>query len=494
MRHPAFSLALILAVPFTYADVTCVDKDMEIQRNWPDKEIVKGRMTMSQNDTNEVASSAPVSGATSSSTEFTFPPKLSADGRYLVDQQENPFLVIGDSPWSLIVELTPDQVNRYLGDRQAKGFTLLLVNLIEHKFASDPPRLRDGTPPFHTPGDFATPNDDYFAYAEEVVRKAGKRGLVLLLCPAYLGFGGGDQGFYQEMLQNGPEKIRAYGRYVGRRFRAHPNLIWIIGGDFNPPPDQRWVSNELAAGIREEDTIHLMTAHCGPNGVAVNIYGDQSWLQLNNVYDYRVDLYVPCLAEDNRQHRIPYFLLETAYEGEHNTTPDRIRRQAYWPLLCGAFGQLYGNSPMWHFGSVGVYDRGGDWVAALDSQGARDMAHLARVFRSRPWWLLRADHEHKVVIAGFGDFGQPDYVTTARTTDGTQVLSYIPSTGTDRRELSVDLAQLAGKVTAHWFNPVDGRYIHIPGSPFPDTGIQVFTTPGDNGTGTNDWLLLLEVK
>jgi len=71
--------------------------------------------------------------------KFTFPPKLSVDGRYLVDQQEKPFLVIGDSPWSLIVELTPDQVDLYLDDRHAKGFTLLLVNLIEHKFASDPP-------------------------------------------------------------------------------------------------------------------------------------------------------------------------------------------------------------------------------------------------------------------------------------------------------------------------------------------------------------------
>lgn len=149
---------------------------------------------------------------------------------------------------------------------------------------------------------------------------------------------------------------------------------------------------------------------------------------------------------------------------------------------------------MWHFGSVGVYDRGGDWVAALDSQGARDMAYLAGVFYSRPWWLLRADHEHKVVIAGFGTFGQPDYITTARTMDGTQAISYMPSTGTDRRELSLDLSQLKGEVTAHWFNPVDGSYTHIPGSPFPNTGIHVLTTPGDNGTGTNDWLLLLEVK
>jgi hypothetical protein len=33
------------------------------------------------------------------------PLKISDNGRYLVDQKGNPFLVVGDSPWSLIVQL-----------------------------------------------------------------------------------------------------------------------------------------------------------------------------------------------------------------------------------------------------------------------------------------------------------------------------------------------------------------------------------------------------
>ncbi len=32
-----------------------------------------------------------------------FPLKVSRDGRHLVDRAGNPFLVVGDSPWSLIV-------------------------------------------------------------------------------------------------------------------------------------------------------------------------------------------------------------------------------------------------------------------------------------------------------------------------------------------------------------------------------------------------------
>jgi len=258
------------------------------------------------------------------------------------------------------------------------------VNLLEHKFSTQPPKLRDGTPPFTVAGDLGSPNDAYFRYAEEVARKAALRGLAVLLCPAYLGYGGGDEGFFQEMLRCGREKVRAYGRYVGKRFRNHPNLVWLVGGDFTPPADQRWTVDELAAGILDEDKIHLMTVHYGPGGAARTSYGDRSWLQLNNVYDYREDLYTACLDQETRLPRMPYFLVETAYEGEHKSTPDRIRRQAYWPMLSGAFGFFYGNSPVWHFGSRGVFDQGGDWVAALDSQGARDMARLSAVLRARP--------------------------------------------------------------------------------------------------------------
>jgi len=426
-----------------------------------------------------------------SSQSTAWPLKISRDGRHLVDQEEQPFLLVGDSPWSLIVEPTPAQAERYLDDRKAKGFNALLVNLLEHKFSTQPPRLRDGTPPFTTPGDFDTLNEDYFRHAERIVRQAGERGLAVLLCPAYLGYDGGDDGFFEEMLRNGPQKIRAYGRAIGRRFRSHPNLIWIVGGDFTPPPEHRWTVDELAAGLKEEDSDHLMTVHYGPNTTAAAIYGDRSWLQLNSVYDYREDLYVPCLAQDALSPRLPYFLLETAYEGEHQASAARIRRQAYWPLLCGAFGVLYGNSPVWHFGSRGVYDRGGDWMAALNSRGAQDLARLITAFRALPWWLLRPDHDQSLVTAGGGTYGQLDYVTAALSHDGTLGLAYVPSTGTDRREFTVDLRRFDGPVTARWFNPTDGHVTTIAGSPFDHHHPQRLTTPGDNGTGDNDWLLFM---
>jgi hypothetical protein len=38
----------------------------------------------------------------------------------------------------LIVEPTPTQAERYLDDRKARGFSALLVNLLEHKFSTQP--------------------------------------------------------------------------------------------------------------------------------------------------------------------------------------------------------------------------------------------------------------------------------------------------------------------------------------------------------------------
>ena len=62
--------------------------------------------------------------------------KVSKNGRYLVDQRGNPFLVVGDSPWSLIVQLDEKDRETYLEDRQKRGFNSLIVNLLEHKFCT----------------------------------------------------------------------------------------------------------------------------------------------------------------------------------------------------------------------------------------------------------------------------------------------------------------------------------------------------------------------
>jgi len=164
------------------------------------------------------------------------PLRVGADHRHLVDRRGVPFLLQGDAAWSLIANATREDADGYLRNRRAKGFNAVLVNLIEHKFARNAPRNAYGDAPFPDPSDLAVPNDKYFEHADWVVRRAGEDGIVVLLAPAYLGYPGLDEGFYDEVMAAGPEKCLAYGRYLGRRYAGFDNIIWVMGGDRDPGP------------------------------------------------------------------------------------------------------------------------------------------------------------------------------------------------------------------------------------------------------------------
>ena len=83
---------------------------------------------------------------------------------------------------------------------------------------------------------------------------------------------------------------------------------------------------------------------------------------------------------------------------------------------------------------------------------------------------------------------------TARTADNRLSVTYIPSTGTESCTLTVDLKQFPLSIGIRWYNPADGRWKTIHDGSVPNRGSQLFLTPSDNGTQTNDWLLVVEVR
>lgn len=432
-----------------------------------------------------------INGLLSSAAAAVFPLKAADNGRFLVDQQGEPFLVVGDTAWSLIAQLSAEDIDRYLDDRQRRGFNSIIVNLIEHRFASHAPRTLAGLAPFTTAGDLSTPNPAYFELAHDVVRRANDRGIVVWLFPAYLGYGGGDDGFFQEMRASDRDRLRRYGRFVGRRFKDLPNIVWAMGGDYTPKPEDQWVVAEVAQGILEVDGTHLMTGHGAPEYSAVAAFGEPQWLTVNSVYTYESTLFGPVQKEYQRRPCRPFVLLESTYEGEHDASPDQIRRQAYWAMLGGACGQFFGNNPIWHFDGPGLYPVQTTWVEALDGTGSRDMTRLRDFFSALPWQRLEPEQSHAVVTDGYGDGTAT--ALTACTADGRLSVTYIPSTGTASRTLRVNLQHFSRPIGARWYNPADGTWKQIPVDPLPDQGAHRFRTPGDNGTGTSDWLLVLEV-
>jgi hypothetical protein len=267
----------------------------------------------------------------------------------------------------------------------------------------------------------------------------------------------------------------------------------MYGNDFLTwtNPDDDAVILAVANGIKETDPNHLHTVEL----TAVSASRDSAdWASLvgaDFVYTY-YPTYAKVLAEYALAPAMPVFLGEANYEFEslqgYVTTPEILRRQAYWTMLSGATGQFYGNGYTWRFVS--------GWQGQLDTPGAVQMKYLKTLFAAYAWYELIPDQAHAVVVAGYGTFSEfggvndNDYATVARRVDGTLVMAYMPSV----RTITVDMTQLSGRATARWYDPSDGTYTTIAGSPFVNTGTQQFRPPGNNSDGGGDWVLVMEAE
>ena len=147
---------------------------------------------------------------------------------------------------------------------------------------------------------------------------------------------------------------------------------------------------------------------------------------------------------------------------------------------------------MWHFDGPGLFPTKSTWKEALGGTGSRDMTRLRNFFTGLPWHRLEPEKNHEVVTDGYGDGVAT--ALTVRTADKRLSVTYIPSTGTESRKLTVDLKQFPLPIGARWYNPAVGAWKHIQVPSLTNRGSHPFITPGDNGTKTNDWLLVIEVR
>ena len=89
-----------------------------------------------------------------------FPLKASANNRYLVDQDNTPFLIIGDAPQAMVGNLSVMQAKHFMDNRASYGVNALWVNLLcdSYTACNSDGTTFDGIAPFTTPGDLSTPN------------------------------------------------------------------------------------------------------------------------------------------------------------------------------------------------------------------------------------------------------------------------------------------------------------------------------------------------
>lgn len=420
-----------------------------------------------------------------------FPLKKIDNGRYLVDQNGTPFLIAGESPQALMVNLSEADAELFLANRASHGFNSVWINLLCRPGTGGRPdgSTYDGILPFTTPDDLSRPNEKYFARCDRMMELAARHHLLVILDPCET------IDHVKLLVQNGPEKCRKFGRYLGNRYKRFDNLLWMSGNDFygwrTPKEDAAVLA--VARGIRDADPRHLQTIELEPR--LSGSLDDPNWaafVDLCASYTY-YPTYAQVLKDYNRARAMPVFMVEADYEFERDATPATLRRQEYWSLLSGAAGQLYGNGYTWPFKP--------GWKEKLDTPGAIQMKYVQALFEARPWYKLVPDQKHKVVVAGYGTFDATatdgncfvqtsDYVAAARTPDGSLGMAFLPS----RRTITVDLAQFRGPVVARWYDPSKGAYTPAADGPLANSDKHPFTPPGNNADGDGDWILVLEAK
>ncbi|MEZ4702718.1 MAG: DUF4038 domain-containing protein [Rhodothermales bacterium] len=421
--------------------------------------------------------------------------RIGDDGRHIVNADGSPFFWLGDTAWELFHRLDREEAGYYLENRAAKGFTVIqAVVLAEFDGLTEPNRygalaLVDQDP--------TRPNEAYFQHVDAVVDRAAALGLYIGMLPTW-----GDK--FNRKWGVGPEvftpaNARAYGEFLGRRYRNKP-VIWILGGD-RPPEEEddfaiiRAMAEGLAAG---DEGRHLMTYHPSGGYSSSRFFQEDGWLDIHMFQSGHGEIDNPNYRMTSADYgRTP---VRPVLDGEPNYEDHPInwraqngwfdafdsRRAGYWSMLAGAMGHTYGNHNVWQFLDVDrhppVSVARTMWREALDYPGAFQAGYMRQLFESRPWQLLQPATGQVKDAPNTG--GRT--VMAAAASDGSFLIAYTPFG--DAFAVSLESMQ-APRIRLWWFNPALGTA--IPLGERARTDVLRLDPPADPARG-NDWVLVVD--
>ncbi len=438
--------------------------------------------------------------------------QVSGSGHYLITQDDGrPFFWLADTGWLLFHRLEPAEIERYLEDRAAKGFTVIQTMIVgtddEFKMSDS-----DGGLAFEE-GDPRRPVETFFKKVDATVAKANSLGLRMAIAPTWA----------NKVRKSGPYKgtrvfdekrARDYGKYLGRRYRDAA-VVWIIGGDCLVEKGDEAIWRALAEGLRAGgDGRHLITGHFRSlfrNGSAWHFH-NEPWLDFNLAYSGHIwdaPTYEGIFLARSRRPIKPvidgeptydnhpllppgkeYYKRKKSWDGKRRGDAHQVRQSAYWAMLAGAAGHTYGAHDIWQ-----MYDpkkrkpinhANTAWHEAIDFPAATQMGIMRRLFESFAWEKLLPDQS---VIAD-GQRPEEHHAQAARASDNSFAFVYLPKGD----PLSIRLNVISGKngatVLTRWFNPRDGKW--APVGVFSNLVTRKFSPPSRGEK--NDWVLVLTVN
>lgn len=425
-----------------------------------------------------------------------YPLKASSNGKFLVDQNNTPVFVVGDSAWYASTVLSSNSFDFYLKDCQTNGINSINVSFTDAGptagaslyYSPHSPTNFYGNAPFTVSGSFTKTNEPYFKFIDYVISKAAEYGIQVIASPLYLGCC--NDGYASAFQTNSLAEVTTYGAWIGNRYKASTNIIWTFGNDLGPtsPNDIRTKMQSMARAVTTNDNVipKLATYHNAQPSEAITGWSETTddWITLNNVYTYSPVQTTSLAAYDRTSNRRPFIFFEGIYENIQ--APDdgferNSRRQMYVPALCGASGAIYGNFPIWHFnGWASAPSPNDNWTNHLADAGRVSLRYFKALFESRQWWILAPDETGTVLTAGLSS--GTNYNACARTTNGTTVMAYING----NNQVIIDMTKVSGSTAkAYWFSPKYGTNVLI--NTYATSGTQNFTP-----TSNTDWVLVID--
>ena len=424
---------------------------------------------------------------------------VSDDKRYLVKEDGTPFFWLGDTAWELFHKLDREEAELYLRNRAERGFTVVqAVALAELEGLTTPnaygrfPLLRNANGEYDpTLPDLAEDGvSGYWDHVDYIVDLAAELGIYIALLPTW-----GDK--YNVLWGKGPHifteaNARTYGAWIGERYKAKTNVIWVLGGD--RPLDARLhfdVVQAMAEGIRgATQGRQLMTFHpAGGRSSSLQVH-HEAWLDFNMMQsghgslhnanydmiakDYALSPTKPTLDGEPcyEDHPVGFKAANGYFDAAD------VRKAAYWALFAGAFGHTYGHHSIWSMTREPADYFIMDWKQALLRPGAAQMRHARTLMESRP---ARGRVPDQTLLAD--NYEGANHLRACRGEGYAFV--YSPN-GLPFR---VRLGAISGdRVVATWFDPRTGR--STPAGEANNEGEMKFSPPSSGRT--DDWVLIVD--
>ena len=443
---------------------------------------------------------------------------VSSNSRYLVDSSGDAFYPQNDwanqMPWMA----STNDANTYMDARKAQGFNVISIQAVfdcdaDADYASKTNIA--GILPFATNSayygrwDVTKPNEDYWSTIDSIIDLAAAKGLYVAFAP--LPTFGLLLNSHHTMDRGDDDTCYAFGNWVGKRYAAKANLIWLAGLG---APQNNYFNitsqvNALAKGIA--DGVNGVSNNFGTTDYSTTLmgfytwrwtytsahwFGNQDWLDFNCVVevpgrDGTSYYQIPELESDYALTPVkPTWLMGPIYEDQRGTdfVAPQSRFQAWQSVLAGGFGTSFGNQNVANFGT--------GWDTHLNSDGANDMQYLTTVI-SPIIANIVPDQNLLVGDTGaiYGLSGSSWYlngstiIQAARTADGSNAVIY-SAFGND---ITVAMSNLTCGTTmkAEWLDPRTGVKTFIrnvqSGAGAPDA---LFNTPGTPDQD-NDQVLIL---